>query len=84
MKTPDEKYHGEAEYRLLVDSMVRMILDYRFTPGEMREAAVFACVMVENMKPAPPRVISRNEFSPGTPEWRIQELINRGGVPENK
>ena len=46
-------------FRLMVECMVRSIKDLMMTPTEMREAATFACVLVEqtrtrpNHRPAP-------------------------------
>jgi hypothetical protein len=47
MKTPKEKYLNDPEYRALVDMMENFIERAQFTPSEMREAAVFACVNYE-------------------------------------
>ena len=47
MKTPEEKYMHDPEYRHLVDTMERLIHDARFTPSEIREAGIFASIRYE-------------------------------------
>lgn len=47
MKTPREKYANDAVYRQLVDCMVAHIEAANYTPSEMREAAVLACIIYE-------------------------------------
>jgi hypothetical protein len=50
MKTPAEKYKNDIHYRSLVDHMVNMIHQAQFTPSEIREAAIFACIKYEESK----------------------------------
>lgn len=47
MKTPREKYMNDHEYNRLVDMLESMIEHARFTPSEMREAVVLACINYE-------------------------------------
>lgn len=47
MKTPQEKYAQDNHYKMLVDHMVKMIMDCQFTPSELREAAIFASILYE-------------------------------------
>ena len=44
MKTPIEKYHGDNNYRSLVDTLEALINQAEFTPSEIREACVLACI----------------------------------------
>lgn len=47
MKTPKEKYLNDSEYRHLVDMMESLIEQARFTPSELREASILACINYE-------------------------------------
>ena len=47
MKTPREKYLNDAHYHQLVEAMHAQIDACHFTPSEMREAAVLACILYE-------------------------------------
>ena len=47
MKSPKEKYENDAQFKMLVDTMTKAIIDANFTPSEMREAAVLASVHYE-------------------------------------
>jgi hypothetical protein len=50
MKTPAEKYENDIHYHGLVDYMVSIIHQAQFTPSEIREAAIFACIKYEESK----------------------------------
>ncbi len=56
MKTPEEKYLHDPHYKALVDSMMKMIRAAEFTPSEVREAAIYACIRYEQMRPRPYKV----------------------------
>ena len=47
MKTPREKYMNDPEYHALVASLEEHIERARFTPSELREACVLACINYE-------------------------------------
>ena len=47
MKSPREKYMNDPEYNHLVRFMESMIEQARFTPSELREAAVLASINYE-------------------------------------
>jgi len=47
MKTPKEKYMNDPEYNYLVNTLEKMIEQARFTPSELREAVILACINYE-------------------------------------
>lgn len=47
MKTPKEKYMNDPEYNHLVNVLEQMIEQARFTPSELREAVILACINYE-------------------------------------
>ena len=47
MKSPKEKYMNDPEYHQLVDMLESFIDRARFTPSELREAAVLASINYE-------------------------------------
>lgn len=51
MKTPEQKYMYDPEYRMLVDLLENAIYRNQYTPSEIREAAMFACIKYEMNQP---------------------------------
>jgi hypothetical protein len=47
MKTPAEKYKNDPGYNQLVRVLEDFIERARFTPSELREAAILACINYE-------------------------------------
>ena len=47
MKTPRDKYLNDPEYHQLVRMLESFIERAQFTPSELREAAVLACINYE-------------------------------------
>jgi hypothetical protein len=47
MKTPRAKYEYDPKYHKLVDTLVNAIIATEFTPSEIREAAILACIIYE-------------------------------------
>lgn len=47
MKSPREKYMNDPEYHQLVSTRENFIESARFSPSEMREACVLACIKYE-------------------------------------
>lgn len=47
MKTPREKYLNDNHYKSLVDMMRSFIEECKYTPSEMREAAILASILYE-------------------------------------
>lgn len=50
MKTPRDKYLNDPQYKMLVDILCANIHACGFTPSEVREAAVLACILYEESK----------------------------------
>jgi hypothetical protein len=59
MLTPRDKYTSDSDYHTMVDLMVSLIDECRFTPSEMREMAIFASIIYEENR-LEPRVIRTN------------------------
>lgn len=49
-KTPRERYYNDPAFKALVDMMVAHINDARYTPSEMRQAAILASIIYEEHK----------------------------------
>lgn len=47
MKTPQEKYENDPQYKMIVDVITQLLLNAEFTPSEVREAATLACIHFE-------------------------------------
>lgn len=58
MKTPKEKYANDNNYRRLVDMLEALIVQAEFTPSEIREACMLACIRHERYRRIRPVVIS--------------------------
>ncbi len=52
MRTAEQNYLMNPEYKMLVDFMEKAITDHQYSPAEMREAAMLACVRYEMKRPA--------------------------------
>ncbi|MEQ8504634.1 MAG: hypothetical protein RIB80_04860 [Rhodospirillales bacterium] len=49
-----DRYLNDATFRALVDTMAAGIDHLQFSPGELREAAVFAEIVHSERNPVPP------------------------------
>ena len=50
MKTPKEKYANDHNYRRLVDMLEALIVQAEFTPSEILEACMLACIRHEHYR----------------------------------
>ena len=48
--SPEERYMRDPAFHLLVDTLVREIVRANYTPTEIREAAMLACIRVESFR----------------------------------
>lgn len=80
MKTPREKYEGDSSYRVLVDHLVSMIHQCQFTPSELREAVMLACIIYEehNIRQLCLRSSDPETESATAIIKRLDEKINKG------
>ena len=47
LKTPQGKYDNDTQYHQMVDMIEHLLHDAQFSPSEVREAAVLACIHFE-------------------------------------
>ncbi len=50
MKTPREKYMNDVHYHTMVDTMVGLIHQCKYTPSELREMAILASIIYEEQQ----------------------------------
>lgn len=53
VRTPQERYELDAEFRSLVDNLTHFIIECRFSPSELREAVVLAAIRYETIHARP-------------------------------
>ena len=58
VKTPQEKYCNDPQYKMLVDTLWSLIEKAQFTPSEIREAAMDAAIRHEQTRIHPPYIIT--------------------------
>lgn len=79
MKSPEEKYMQDPEYHLLVDMLENFIHRNQYTPSEIREAAMFACIRYEMRKPMPTAYLKFNSAEECQENLeRINNIISKG------
>ena len=55
MTRVEDRYRNDNAFHVVVDQMQRIILELHLSPSELREAAMFACYLVECRHPRPIR-----------------------------
>ncbi len=60
MKTPMEKYQNDVAYKTFVDMLVDVIIKCQYTPSEIREMSLFACILYEQHHTKPLIVFKNN------------------------
>ncbi len=84
MQSPKERYETDTNYRQLVDMIENFIQQAQFTPSEVREAAVMACIHYEMRYGfkhycVPLKV---NEAFNVLTDWRADEIAAKRKVKE--
>lgn len=64
-KTVRERYQNDAYFHSMVDMLLSHIHEARFTPTEIREAAMLAQIMYEESNPRP-AVFTKKDVMDGT------------------
>jgi hypothetical protein len=54
--TPEERYHRDPQFKMLVDTLELHIHRAQFTPTELREAAILAAIKYECRTVRPLRI----------------------------
>jgi len=69
MKTPEQKYSNDPEYNRFVDMVESFLEHAQFTPSEVREMCMLACIHHEYRKPKPRLVHPELEKALATMEY---------------
>ena len=60
MKTPTERFQNDSYFATLVNTLESFIWQAKYTPSELRDAAVLAAIHYEMKQPRPPYFLSQN------------------------
>ena len=60
-----ERYHEDPAFHSLVDTLTSILLEGRYTPTEVREAAMLAQLKYESMTPPRPVIFNLNDLKSG-------------------
>ena len=73
MDNPRDRYFHDAEFRMLVDSMLDLVKNCQFTPFELKQALILALTMHEELtlRPLPFKLSPRVD----TP-WENNEVLS--------
>lgn len=75
-KSPEHRYLNDPEFHALVDMMLSYIVRCQYTPSEMREASMMACIKWETIKPRE-ITIKEKDLPPGVNLQNIKKYITR-------
>jgi hypothetical protein len=64
LKNVNDRYCNDSQFQQLVRTLEHCIEDLNYTPSELRDAVMFACLRVESFRSS--RLVA---FSPQTEEW---------------
>jgi DNA-binding CsgD family transcriptional regulator len=68
--TPRERYQTDPQFHALVEYILHFLYEARFSPTELREAAMLAAIIYDQQNPAPPMLMKQEED--------ILRWLNRG------
>ncbi len=63
-----DRYERDPAFKMLVDMMINQIGELNFSPGEIREAAVYAEISFQMMQPPKSITVRREELPSKFPE----------------
>jgi hypothetical protein len=72
-----ERYMHDPQFRALVDSLQASALRLELTPSEIREAATFACILIEEWTARPIRYSDEQRRAFREDFERVQEELNK-------
>lgn len=61
---------NDPAFKRLVDMLTHVILQAEYTPSEVRQAAMMACINVEMMRPAPSLFIRTGNLTPAMRRYK--------------
>ncbi len=50
MRTPEDRYYTDVKFKALVDALAHYVYRAEYTPSEVREAAMLACIHYEHSR----------------------------------
>jgi hypothetical protein len=78
MRDVRARYLTDAAFHTIVDSMRALISGAQLTPSEVREAAMMACIIEEEHRPAAPLTCSDEEMERMRTRLNIDRLERQG------
>jgi hypothetical protein len=79
VKSVRERYLTDKPFCYIVDCMRAIISSAQLTPSEVREAAMLACIIEAEHRPAQPLVLTNGEV-----EMLSDYLRRQSGIPETR
>jgi hypothetical protein len=67
----DERYRNDSQYRMFVDHLEDLILHLHFSPSEIREMAMYACLRFEMRRPL---ILQKDGVPPYGAGIRLEDL----------
>lgn len=80
-QTPDEKYRTDPQYRTFVDMLISMIEQCQFSPSEIREMAMLACIRHETYYARPTYLIDGKTVR-RIDGWHAKDEFNTYAIPD--